>query len=337
MFDSAWQFLIQPNNPLEDNGLLGFIVLHLSISGLLALFVTFALPKRYRTEHYAIRFLFLWTLGAFLSEPSLLLVLFIAHLAIYLPHTPDKDFGFVEVALPEYSIYPWVDVSSSGLSGAKERINKQELSAEIRIKSLMALQQSSTVGATNIITELLADTNDDIRLLAFGLLDKREKHINNQIAELRKELDALSDSALSFTDYYQKSNILLRLGELYWALVYENLVQGDLRQFSLARAEDYTRQAISLDKESDPISLFQLAKTLNAANRFDEALEAFNHAVSAGLSEDRALPYLAELAYNLRDFKKVHYIFTQLGERVVVLPKIRKLANVWNTTTPIQE
>ncbi|MCH9742059.1 MAG: hypothetical protein K0U21_02510 [Proteobacteria bacterium] len=331
MFNATWQFLLQENNVLEHQGLLGFILFHLSVSGLLALLMSFALPHRYQSCHRGIRFLFLWMLGIFLSELGLLLAFLMAHLAEYLPNKPEQDLGFLEIDLPEYSIYPWVTVNSSGLSGAKERINKQELPAEVRIKSLMALQQSATSGATNIITELLADTNDDIRLLAFGLLDKREKHINNQIAQLRKQLDAIPGKVLSLTDYHQKSNVLQRLGELYWALVYENLVQGDLKLFSLARAEDYTRQAMTLDKENNPLALFQLAKILNAAERFEEAFAAFNKAVSFGLSEDRALPYLAELDYNLRQYNKVHEIFAQLGERTVVLPKIRKLASVWHT------
>lgn len=328
MIDSVWAVMQQLDRSRDVDFVAGLMAIHLLISALLALILTVLLPKYYRTD-YLWAFVFLFVVSLFTSPIGLLFLFLGIQLARYFPLAQDVDHGFESVALPEYSLYPWNTNQSTGLSGVRERISQQSLNSDVRIQSLMALQQSSTKEATSLIGDLLSDNNDDIRLLAFGMLDGREKKFNHQITDIRKQLDLFSSSSLSIDDYHQKSNLLQRLGELHWELVYEDLVQGDLRQFSLRQAESYTREALSLSKEEDAIALFQLAKILNAAGRYPDALRTLQQAMNAGLSKSRAKPYLAEIAYNLRRYDLVRQVLCEMKEQVLT-PKMRPLVSLWS-------
>jgi tetratricopeptide (TPR) repeat protein len=301
----------------------GLMFVHLLITLIMSGILVAWLPFHYR-RNWLWAFSMLFVVGLFTSELGLLFLFGGIHLAEWFPLEEEKDFGFTEIDLPEYSIYPWNTTHGSGLSGVRERISQQNLSPEIRIKSLMALQQSSTKVATGLINDLLSDSNDDIRLLAFGLLDQREKKLNRQITDLRKQLDALT-----IEEFEAKPALLRRLGELHWELVYEDLVQGDLRQFSLRQAESYIRKCLQASRTSDPITLFQLAKILNAAAQYPDALRTLQQAMDAGLSKSRAKPYLAEIAYNLRRYDLVHQVLWEMKGSPLT-PRLRPLVDLWS-------
>jgi tetratricopeptide (TPR) repeat protein len=333
MMDVFWDIMQQLDSSRDIDFVAGLMSIHVLTSALSAALLTLLLPTRY-SGSYLWSFVMLFVVSVFTSVLGLLLLFFGIQLARYFPLPPDIDYGFEAVELPEYSIYPWNTTQGTGLSGVRERISQQNLNPEVRIQSLMALQQSSTKVATSLIGDLLSDHNDDIRLLAFGMLDGREKKFNHQITDIRKQLDSFSETSLSIDDYYQKSNLLQRLGELHWELVYEDLVQGDLRQFSLRQAEQYTREALSLSKEQDAIALFQLAKILNASGRYPDALRTLQQAIGAGLSKGRAKPYLAEIAYNLRRYDLVKQVLGEMKDQVLT-PKMRPLVSLWSH--PIRE
>ncbi len=328
LLDTLWLIIQQLDSSRDIAFVAGLMSIHIVLSGLLAALLTLGLPSEYK-KSYLWSFVVLFATSVFTSEIGLLFLFIGIQLAKYFPLVSEADHGFESVELPEFSIYPWNASQGSGLSGVRERISQQNLNPEVRIQSLMALQQSSTKVATGLIGDLLSDNNDDIRLLAFGMLDGREKKFNHQITDIRKQLDLFSSSSLSIDDYHQKSNLLQRLGELHWELVYEDLVQGDLRQFSLRQAESYTREALSLSKEEDAIALFQLAKILNAAGRYPDALRTLQQAMNAGLSKSRAKPYLAEIAYNLRRYDLVRQVLCEMKEQVLT-PKMRPLVSLWS-------
>lgn len=300
------------------------LLAYAGISLLLGSLLAWLLPERYRRSQVravtllAMMCLFTTPLGGFL--------LFVAvHLADRLPYPPQEDRGFVQVALPEFSIYPWNTPQLSGLSGVRERIGHTELNTDLRIRSLLALQQASFRVASGILSDLLADRNDDVRLLAFGLIDQREKRLNHQIALMRAQLELsanLSDG--------ERAVLLQRLGELHWELVYEQLVQGDLKTYSLKQAQTYTQQA--LDRGADPaLAHFQLAKILNSAESYPAALRHLQQAMGAGLSKARAKPYLAEIAYNLRRYDLVRQVLSEL-KGTTLTPKVRPLVDLWSVS-----
>jgi hypothetical protein len=143
---------------------------------------------------------------------------------------------------------------------------------------------------------LLGDEADDLRLLAYGMLDNREKTLNALIDDVLKKLDSCHDSNLS--QLYQK-----QLAEIYWAFAYEHLAEGDMLSYMLAQAERYARAALSTKPDGDMWVL--LAQILIKQQKMHDVDDAFTQAIKLGMPAMRIQPYLAELAYQRGDFLAV--------------------------------
>ena len=100
----------------------------------------------------------------------------------------------VTVPLPEFDMQA-KDVSRSGQGSIRSRLNSHVPSA-IRLQSLMTLQAIPTRVANPILDELLSDNSDDVRLVAFGMLDAEEKKITLRafIDEAGKIIIEVSDT-----------------------------------------------------------------------------------------------------------------------------------------------
>ena len=155
------------------------------------------------------------------------------------------------------------------------------------------------------VREMLSDPSDDLRLVAYGILDAREKSINARIHAAMQRLAQLPPAR-------ERAALERQLADLYWELVYQGLVQGDLRDHALAQVRKHLDQALSLDPED--AALWSLSGRLAAQEGgYDEAQRAFERARLFGLSEARVLPYLAEVAFRLRRFDEVRELARKLG------------------------
>mgnify|MGYP003379176219 CR=1 FL=1 len=104
------------------------------------------------------------------------------------------------------------------------------------MKALLALQHMPARSA-NILRDTLSDSSDDLRLLAYGMLDSREKQLTHRIQNaLQRHADLTTPE-----ERYLPAR---ELAELYWELVYQNLVQGDMRQFALEQVQRYSNEAL---------------------------------------------------------------------------------------------
>jgi len=150
------------------------------------------------------------------------------------------------------------------------------------------------------------------------MLDQKEKRINGEIQAERANLLEAADEAA-------RLNVLRRLVELNWELIYSDLAQGDVRDFHLAQVRHYAEQALAL-AEHDPGLWFLKARGLQAAGRLGEAREAYSIAIAGGLPEARALAYLAEIAFLQRDFASLRRyleLIAQSQPAPVMAPLIR--------------
>ncbi|MFP3656764.1 sugar ABC transporter permease, partial [Burkholderia sp. SIMBA_052] len=71
-----------------------------------------------------------------------------------------------------------------------------------------------------LLQGMLADPLDDIRLLAYGILDNREKTLTQQILVERPKLDVKLHPELSDAE---RAHANRTLAQLYSELIYENL------------------------------------------------------------------------------------------------------------------
>lgn len=271
-----------------------FFILHAAASVDVAQMGVMFLPKHYRHPKWAVYGLFF--VGSFFVP--LFSYIFVSAIVITARFfsKPIIYHPFVKVQLPEFTMGSAGVRSSLGEGAIRTRLNTTSLSTEVRMKALLSAHAMSARYSVPMLKELLGDEADDLRLLAYGMLDNREKTLNSLIDEILKKLEASQD--VNLHQLYQK-----QLAELYWAFAYEHLAEGDMLTFMLAQAESYTRAALETKADGDLWVL--LAQILIKQKKLAEVDAAFNQAIKLGMPAMRIQPYLAELAYQRNDYTAV--------------------------------
>ena len=188
-----------------------------------------------------------------------------------------------------------------------------------RLRALVALQNIPGRVASPLLRNVLADPSEDIRLLAYGMLDNQEKRLNNLIHQERQRLDSSAE---------ERQAAVRRLSELYWELVYHDLVQGDLRTFALAQSQTFTQEALTATPEDTGLHL-RLGRLKQMLGDDIGARAAYGSALLLGMPQSRITPYLAELAYNARDYAMVRSLMGELGQWRS-LPRLRPIIHYWS-------
>ncbi|HBH39641.1 MAG TPA: hypothetical protein DDX06_14795 [Curvibacter sp.] len=208
------------------------------------------------------------------------------------------------VALPEYDVQGPETIRSS--QGAiRSRLDAQ-VPDDIRMQALLTLQAVPGRVANPILEGLLGDETDDVRLLAFGMLDSEEKRISQNIHRERAQLETELSAE-------QRYDCLRHLAELHWELVYACLAQGELRRHILRQAREYLESARSVGLPPSPGLLLLRGRILLAQDALDEAQASFEHALALGLPPVSALPYLAEIAFLRQRHDEVRALLQQLS------------------------
>ncbi len=298
--------------------LLLFFTAHAVASALLAVFALPAMPPQYRQPR-AVVLAFLFSFSFFIPLIGLLGAMLAVFVALLKPRLA-KGTPFASVKQPEFVLSVGDAEPQLRKSGLRSVLLDETTPAQVRLKSLMTLQNMPARIVGPMLRKLLSDPSDDIRLVAYGMLDMQEKRIN---ARTEDELQKLK----SATATEDRANCLRHLAELHWELVYTGLVQGDVREHALASALGYVEQGLEL-ASNDPGLWYLKARLLQASGKLDQAAQDFSIAVSCGLPEGRALPYIAELAFERRDFATVRELMV-LVARGNVSPLMAPLVKFW--------
>lgn len=299
---------------------LTFLGTHAAASALLAWGTHFALPPRFRKpRRAALAFLFCFTF--FIPIFGLMGLIGAMLITRLLPRELSWE-PYAQVKPPEYVLSIREPEMVMRLSGLKHVLLDTDLPSEVRLKSLIALQNMPARVAGPMLRMLLGDAADDIRLLAYSMIDSQEKQLNARIDEELVALEAARDGE-------QRLGARRHLAELNWELVYTGLVQGDVRDHALAQARIHVEAAIELAAR-DPGLWFLKGRILHARHdgNLDAAAHAYSIAVSCGMPESRILPYLAEIAFDRREFSAVREL---LGSAVDThaTPTMAPLVRYW--------
>ncbi len=211
----------------------------------------------------------------------------------------------VSVGLPEYDIQ--FKEGHRGTQGAIRSRLRTEVPSEVRMQSLLTLQAVPNKVSNPILEELLGDTTDDVRLVAFGMLDSEEKKISKQI---RNETAILTGNLT----LEQRYDCLRHLAELNWELIYASLAQGELRRHILGQARQYVDAALTTGTPLDSGLVFLKGRILLEQGDIAAAEDAIQQAMALGQSITSALPYLAEMAFLRRDFAAVKQLMQQVSK-----------------------
>lgn len=317
---AAWYLIEFKGSP---QNLSVYFVTHAAASTVLAWMLQRILPERYRAPEWPV-FGLLFSFAFFIPLLGIAGMLAAVVITALRPKGM-TDRPFEEVVKPEYVLSLREPGAQLRITSLKSMLLDPNVPAELRLRSLNALQNMPTRAAAPTLRRLLGDPLDELRLIPYGMLDQKEKRINNEIQAERKTLEETSDRAA-------RLNLLRHLVELNWELIYSDLVQGDVRAFHLEQVQLYAGLALML-AEGDPGLWFLKARALQAAGRFSEAGETYTRAITAGLPPNRALSYLTEIAFEQRDFEAVRR-YADLIRRSQTVPLMAPLIRFWTGASP---
>lgn len=295
-----------------------FLLLHAMASILLALLAWHFLAAGFREPRWAVTLL-LFNFAFFI--PLLGIVGMLA--AVVLASLRRREvvrLPFVGMKLPEFVLSlrdPEIKYSQGGI---KSRLMQSAIPTPQRLQSLLALQGMPPRVSSPLLQDMLGDSSDDIRLVAYGLLDNREQKIT---AQIHRELVNLKNN--DSPDLRLMG--LRRLAELYWEMIYAGLAQGDLRLHALNQARHYADEALAMARQDAGLLLLK-GRILHELKRHDEAWDVLHAAMAGGLPESRVLPYIVEIAFVRRDYATVRDLLSRLSETQVT-PVMKNAIRFW--------
>lgn len=315
----AWAGIVAAGD--RDAALLAYLLAHAAASALLALAVCAMLPARLAQKRTATALLLFGTAFAIplLGFVAVLAGIFLLHT---LPQRP-RDDVFSAIELPEIDVHQRAGTGFRQ-AGMRSFLANARAPVATRLRALVALQNVSGRIASPLLRDVLSDPSDDLRLLAYGLLDGKEKRITGAIHEESARLQAAAPGSEAHAAAAQK------LADLYWELVYQELVQGDLRLHALQQSLAYIRMPLARTPDNAALHL-RHGRLLQSLGEPAAARDAYYRALGLGMPQTRIVPYLAEVAYDLGEFDAVRQLMGELGDWQS-LPRLQPVIAYWSRT-----
>lgn len=286
--------------------LAGYLLLHGAASAVITLLAWRLFPAPYRQPR---QYVFALVFGFSLMVPLLgLAILLIGAVAGSLFPQLLKPRVFDAVAQPEFTVDAQDATQRPRGAAARALLLNPAAPATVREEALLAIDSAGAAGSGALLRDLLADPSDDLRLLAYGMLDRREKAVSKRLAAERRLLEL----AEGIDDRDAARTICGRIAQLYWELVYRGLAQGDNARFALEQALIYAERSLREEAGDGPTWLM-IGRVRLQRGELRAAEGAFNEALSFQVPRARVLPYLAELRFAQRRYADVRKLMLELG------------------------
>lgn len=295
---------------MSGSSLLAFLAVDALVSAAAALLLVRLLPREQRGAPAFLLFLALGFFVPLAGFAGMLAVALAARRAAREPHHP-----FALHAAPVYDPLRGEARAPRSKGGVRLQLANVSVPIDARLRALLAVQSMPARAANPLIREMLADPSEDLRLIAYGILDGREKAINALIHAARERVGAAQGA--------ERLLLEKRLAQLYAELVYQGLVHGELRQHAVAESAVHLAQALMLDP-GDPALNALLGQLALGDGEPEVAHRALQRALELGFPESRVLPYLAEIAFRTRRFDEVR----ATARRLALLPNTQRLEQV---------
>lgn len=306
----------------DDNSIVTFIAyftLHGSASALLTMIAWSFLPKQYRRPPL-LSWLLIFSLAFFIPAIGLVTIVGGLALGLLLPKVLQVD-KFIVVAEPRFTPLHAQSNSGSGQADLQRLLSTKSIPSALRMQGVMALKDMPGRVTAGLLRDSLGDSFEDIRLLAYGILDQKEKDITRKIERTLKLLERAGDTRRYRLNRY--------LAELYWELGYQDLVRGDILALTLERAAYFADAALAHAPED--ASLWLLRGRVQLAQDSDgEAYQSLVMARRYGSPATRINPWLAEIAIRRRQYPRARALMAEV-EGQASFSVIGKATRYWSS------
>jgi hypothetical protein len=169
---------------------------------------------------------------------------------------------------------------------------------QTRMDALMATLKLADTQAVVLQRRALKDRDDEVRLLAYALLERKEKAIEARIHRRRLALETLTAGA----GFAQHRALAYDFWELSLLGAAPLGTSSPLRTYVC----EHARAALNLEPQDAGLQLL-LGRALLGERELEGAAQALLGAVHCGMALARARPYLAEVAHlQRRDVEAGH-------------------------------
>lgn len=289
---------------------------------MMALFVLSVLPRHY-SKPLASAFMHIFVICLFLPVVGHLVFLSMILMALVFPAVT-KLADSVLVGNPKFATYLVSRVNHSGGAYLRARLTNRLGSTEDRMAAMVAVQSLPSHITDGMLRLLLADPNEEIRLLAYGIVDGAEKAIMKRIFFAQTKLnDAVTLS--------EKTHAYSRLAELYWELIYQHLVEGEMHRYTLEKVVHYAGAALEHNNKNAAM-WYLLGRCALLEKKPEEAQRFLRNAQLHRFPNDRLLPWLAEASFLQREYRSIAKILTPLGSNTAP-PLLQPSVRYWSKSS----
>lgn len=306
----------------SDAALLSYLLLHGAASLLLSLALLPLLPQRLIKPRWAT--LLLMAVCSYAVPVAGFVGVLAAFVILRVYRRGAAREAFESLQLPEFDQHQERQ-SPFRHAGMVSFLGNTRIPVQARMRAMAGLQYVSGRTASPLLRSVLSDPSEDLRLLAYGMLDNLEKRINRAIDHELNALQAIGAQGAQGSQGLQGAQ---RLSDLYWELVYQELVQGDLRLHAIEQSLHYCQQVLLQHADNAALQL-RRGRLLHELARADEAEQAYAQARQLGLPATRVLPYQAQLAFERRDYAQARAFMCEL-QQWGALPRLRPVIDYWN-------
>ena len=304
--------------------LASYFLLHAVASTVVTWLAWLLLPENYK-KPFAPACAMLWAFAFFIPVLGVAAILIVVQVAKRFPRILRTE-RYVTVRMPEFSGVQREATERSDLrAGDARRILKDATQPlETRLRVLVALQGIAPKAAVPLLISLLADPSEDIRLLAYSMVDSWEKDLVQKIQKANAELVAARELGGNTLIV----NALRRLAELHWMQADTGLARGDLRRFALEHAQNYCEQVQLVDIRAPGIWALY-ARILTELGHLDAAVQAVTMARRLRLPVAEAFSLMAQIAYAKGNYEAVRQYANLLPDDGLLPSSVMRSAAFW--------
>jgi tetratricopeptide (TPR) repeat protein len=174
-----------------------------------------------------------------------------------------------------------------------------------KMKGLVFISNQPVKYNFSLIKTLLSDPDNEIRLYSFSILSQAESKLNDKITQTLKELE-------NTKNLYIRSELMETLACYHWEFIHYGLSDTETEKMILDKVIYYANLALEQQPKNARIH-FLLGKVLFYQKSYVYASRYFQKALDYGIPKACYAPYLAEIAYNHKEFKNIKNLFSKMN------------------------
>jgi polysaccharide biosynthesis protein PelE len=188
-----------------------------------------------------------------------------------------------------------------------------------RLQAIYGTLKIKDQDAIPLLRMALRDSVDDIRLIAYALLDRKEHKLSERIQESKQKIEKKENSI--------NKHLYRQIANDYWELANLGLAQGETRNYVLNMALKYTELGLK-HYPQDLGFCFRYAQILLKLGDYEQAYEQFKKAENLGIEHRKLLIYYAEIAYHRHRYREVKQLMAAI-DFPAAYPQLSSVVQFW--------